>query len=61
MNNYDKNQVLVFDMELVYKYVENGIRPIGNPRVHSKTKKVFFMFDREQTQKIYDEWVKSKR
>ena len=55
---YNKDLVLVFNMELVYRYIENGIRPIGHPKVHSKSKKIFFMFDRKSTQKIYDEYIK---
>lgn len=59
MKEYNKDLVLVFNMNLVYHYIRNGINPIGAPQYHHKTHKIFFMFDRNQTQLLYDEWIKN--
>lgn len=52
--------VSVFDMDLVFYYIENGIRPLYPPRVHRISKKIFFVFDKKQTQKLYDRYSKLK-
>lgn len=57
MKEFNKNLVLVFNMNLVYHYIRNGINPIGCPQYHNKTHKIFFLFDRSQTQSLYEEWV----
>lgn len=59
MKEYNKDLVLVFNMNLVYHYIRNGVNPVGVPQCHHKTHKIFFIFDRKQTQSLYDEWIKN--
>lgn len=50
--------VSVFDMNLVYYYIENGVRPLYPPRVHRQSNKVFFVFSKEDTQELYNKYSK---
>jgi hypothetical protein len=49
-------KVYIYDLEKAYYYIENGIRPIEVPREHYQTHKVFFVFDSNETQDIYNKW-----
>lgn len=50
--------VSVFDMNLAYYYIENGVRPLYPPRVHRQSNKVFFVFSKEDTQELYNKYSK---
>jgi len=58
-NNTDK--VYIYDLERVYFYIENGIRPIEVPREHYITHKVCFVFSKTETNELYTKWINRDR
>ena len=41
-------KVYIYDLEKVYFYIENGVRPIEVPREHYKTHRVAFCFSKQE-------------
>lgn len=58
MDKYDENLVLVFNLDMAYYFIENGVRPKSYPRMHWNTKKIFFLFDRCETKELYGQYRK---
>lgn len=65
MNNNDSkkgnDKVYVYDLERAYWYIENGIRPIEVPREHLKTRRVMFVFSKEETNHLFTKWLNRDR
>lgn len=50
------NEIKILNNQQVYYYMENGVQPI---RLEcGRDNKVVFVFNKEQTQELYIEWVK---
>ena len=58
MKQYNERNVLVFDYNLAYFYIRNNVDPVRIDK-HYQTKKIFFVFEREKTQQLYEEWKRT--
>lgn len=57
MDNYEKPVVRIINPLQVYKYMKQGIHPIClYPDI--TTEKVVFVFYKDETQKLYRQWLK---
>ena len=54
------DRVYIYNLEQVYFYIENGIRPYEKPRVHKTTGNIFFCFDKKKSQVVYERWINNK-
>lgn len=50
------NKVYIYNPLQAQFYINNGMRVLDTG-VHYKTKKVFWVFDFNETEEIYSEWV----
>lgn len=54
-------KVYIYDLEKVYFYIENGIRPLEVPREHYKTHRVAFCFSKQETEALYKKWLERNK
>ena len=61
MNNQMNNErkVYIYNPLQAQFYINNGMRVLDTG-VHYKTKKIFWVFDFNETEEIYSEWVNRK-
>lgn len=50
----------IFNLEQAYFYIENGVRPVEPPREHYVSHKIYFTFNRKDTEEAYLKWLKRK-
>ncbi|MCD3254365.1 hypothetical protein [Clostridium botulinum] len=54
------NKRYIYNWQQAYFYMENGVMPIERPQKHFETGNIFFVFDNEETQKVYDKWCENQ-
>ncbi len=54
------NKKYIYNLDQAYFYIQNGVRPIETPQKHFTTNKIFFVFDFNATQKVYEKWCNQK-
>jgi hypothetical protein len=51
------NLVYIYNLEQAYFYIRKGLTPLYPPRENSNSKMVYFVFDKNQSNLIYTEWL----
>ena len=54
------NKMYIYNKYQALFYIENGLIPL-DVGVHSKTKKIFFVFKRNEHEAIFGEWVNTNK
>jgi len=55
---YDKDDMIIlYNLEQVYKYIQNGVLPLLPPKENEKTKHIGFTFSKKQTNFLYTKWL----
>lgn len=52
-----ENQVYIYNLDQAYFYIRKGLNPIYPPNVNSKSKMIYFVFDKKESNPIYTEWL----
>lgn len=52
------NKFYIYNIEQAHFYISEGVKPLRKPEVNPKTGKIFYVFDREESQAAYELWVK---
>jgi hypothetical protein len=59
---YDKEDLIVlYNLEQIYFYIENKVRPICAPKQHPITKRVGFTFSKKETNALFTRWLNRDR
>lgn len=55
---YEKSDmVILYNLEQIYKYIQNGVLPLLPPKENKQTNHVGFTFSKKQTNKLYTKWL----
>lgn len=46
----------IYNLTEAYYYIENGIKPVLEPKINDKTGKVYITFNRLETKELYNNW-----
>lgn len=51
-------KIYIYNYQQAYFYMcKHGVEPIERPGTHPSTGNIYFVFDREATNKAYLEWI----
>ena len=54
MNN---NLIYIYNLEQAYFYIREGLTPLYPPRENPNSKMVFFVFNKQDSNSLYTEWL----
>ena len=56
------NLIYIYNLEQSYFYIRNGVTPLYPPRENPNSHMVYFVFDKQETNPLYTEWlIKAKK
>lgn len=56
--DYPKEDLIVlFNLEQIYFYIEQGVRPVAPPKEHAVSKRIGFTFSKKETNSLFTRWL----
>jgi hypothetical protein len=57
----NKDLIFIYNLEQAYFYIRKGLTPLYPPDRNPNSEKVYFVFDKKESNPIYTEWLKRNK
>ena len=57
----DNNLIYIYNLEQAYFYIREGLTPLYPPKENPNSKMVYFVFNKQDSNPLYTEWLSKLR